>query len=349
MSDYYEKLKQTKLVMPMDLEKAVNHPASLHAKIFLPKPVTVLFVAWGERHVREALANACWFWALHRPYYGNMRVQVRLLDKPQVPISLIETCRARGIEVLTDLPPPPENKALYDLDRLRHATEIEGSVLYIDTDLYVMKPLDLRHLAGKPFMTFGMGGAMADREAMMTHKIVDEWFDAPSYVYWKDVGLTKEDYDSGSFWPWLRINLGMFWIDEGRDVLDFYAEFKTQNESLAYTRYFGLGEMIFSAMFNMDQIPGHVFEWRNGWNKIWPWIKDHDQQVGMHIEEGKVSWLYPRGRHDVIHMSHLGVQLHGKSDPMWRKVHMWCEDDGTPMIHLGMMLRQDDQAFFPPL
>lgn len=347
MNEYYERLKQTKLVLPISFSNcATQHPMALGQRITLPKPLTVLFVAWGERHVREALANASWFWEIHRAWYTNMKVQVRLLGELQVPIDLIEKCRSRGVEVLTRLDPPPNNQALYDLDRLRHATMIKGSVLYIDTDLYVLKPLDLRHLSGKSFRTFGMGGAMADRNAMRVHKIVDEWFDRPSYAYWQDVGLKREDYDSGSFWPWLRINMGMFWLDEGHDVLGFYEDFKRENEALSYTRYFGLGEMIFTAMFNGNRIPGHVFDWRNGWNKIWPWIKDHDQQVGMKIEDNHVSWLYPRGRHDAIHMSHLGVQLHGKSDPMWRKVHMWCEDDGAVMVHLGMMPKQDDPMPF---
>jgi hypothetical protein len=349
MNRGYDYLRRVGIVMPVDLSGlGRDHPMRPSHPVDLGETVTALWVVWGETHVREALANASCFWSLHSPWFRQLRVEVRILGDALVPEQTIEACRRRGMFVTTGLGDPPTNRALFDMDRLRHAVDVGGSVLYFDSDLYAVRPISISPLLDKRFATFGMGGALIDRYCFKVHQLVDECVEAPSYIYWKDVGLEPKDYDSGAVWPWLRINLGMFWIRDTKGVREFLREFERHNETMAFTNYFGLGEMIFTAMCSKG-IDGHEFCWRNGWNKIWPWIQNHDQQIGLSVKDGVVNGLYPTGRHDVIHMSHLGMCLHGGGSPMRRRFHMWADDSGDIHLYVGSTPRGGPTGRFETL
>jgi hypothetical protein len=291
-----------------------------------------IWVVWGENHIREALASArvCRAWNLHANPRARYFVYV-LDDWHNVPASLLRKQGRHGVEVVSRPKAMPTNPALYDLDRLHIMAEHDKPAMYIDTDLYVLCPIPIAKL-GPGIKTFGMGLARIGFGCNKIHGLVDEVLDHPSSIYYSDCGLNRSHFEANRiFWPWLRINMGQIWSGTPGLMKEFAQTFAEMNAPFAQTRFFGVGEMVFTAMHNAGCIPEHEFDWRNGWNKIWPFIDKVEAHAGV-IEgskSGEALGIYPVAHHDILHVGHFGVQTHLGWTAAQRPIQMTVLDDDS--------------------
>lgn len=330
-------------VFPVDLSRFSEiHPdcASYISGANTPSeiPLNVVWSTWGEAHVREALATACLFRSVNHPTYPNMNCTIYVHGDPHVVSdNAYKAAKSMGINIICG-GEAPVNKALFDVSRIDLITTIRGPVLYMDTDLYCLKPIDPKMLGGR-IQTFGVGPGHTGGQCERIHTIIDTFMESTSTIYWRDAGMTLDDYEGHNFWPWIRINMGMIYADDGSSLADFASEFSELNDVFADTEYFGIGEMIFTAMHNKGDIQGHKFTWRNGWNKIWPWIANHDLKIETTWKDNVITCVHPSSKHEIIHMSHFAVKFYGNGDPRLRKFHMWMNDDGQILAHMAIMPR----------
>lgn len=294
--------------------------------------VHFIWVVWGENHIREALANARVCRAWNRYLNPGVRYFVYVLDDwPNVPESLLKKQKDHGVEVILRPKSMPTNPALYDLYRLNIMAEHDKPSMYIDTDLYVLCPIPIAKL-GPGMKTFGMGLARIGFGCNGIHGLVDEVLDSSSSIYYRDCGLDKSHFEAkGQFWPWIRINMGQIWSGKPTLVREFAQTFAEMNMPFAQTGFFGVGEMVFTAMHNAGLIPEHEFDWRNGWNKIWPFIDKVEAHLGV-IEStrpGEILGIYPVAHHTALHVGHFGVQTHLGWTAAQRPIQMTVLDDDS--------------------
>lgn len=316
--------------------------------------VHLIWVVWGESHIREALAGArvCRGW--NKYANPNTRYFVYVLDDwHNIPKDLLRKQQEHGIEVIERPNALPTNPALFDLDRLKIMAEHDAPTMYVDTDLYILCPLPFESF-GPGLKTFGMGLARVGFGCNSIHGMVDEVLDSESSIYYTDCGLGRKHYEAPhQFWPWIRINMGQIWSGRPDLVREFAASFDEMNAPFAQTRYFGVGEMIFTAMHNAGWIPEHEFDWRNGWNKIWPFIDKVEAHMGV-IEanqSGRAHGVYPVAHHDILHVGHFGVQTHLGWTEAQRPVQMAVLDDDSIELltrHVSTK-RAFHQAMFPSI
>lgn len=316
--------------------------------------VHFIWLAWGENHIREALASArvCRGW--NRYANPNARYFVYILDDwHNIPPSLLKKQIKHGIEVIERPKSMPKNPALYDLDRLKIMAEHNKPSMYVDTDVYILCPIPINKM-GHGMKTFGMGLARVGFGCNGIHGLVDEVMDSQSSIYYRDCGLVEEDFEARKMlWPWIRINMGQIWSGTPSLVQEFAQTFAEMNTPFSQTRFFGVGEMVFTAMHNAGLIPNHEFDWRNGWNKIWPFIDKVEAHMGVieSSDASKALGVYPVAHHDVLHVGHFGVQTHLGWTETQRPVHLSVVDDDSIKLttkYIGAK-RSFERAMFPSI
>jgi hypothetical protein len=321
------------------------------------KPLDAVWVAWGETHIREAIGAARLCMAYNRRPNPGMEYYVYVLDDWHgVPESLLSAQESRGIHIVKMPEAEPTNPAMYDIDRLRMLARHDRPAMYFDTDCYVATSIPL-DLIPPGISTFGIGLGRFGFGCMPTHGIIEDWLDASTVVYWRDFGLTIDDYeDRSGMWPFVRINLGLVHSSSPPAMREFVDMFAAMHLPFAHTRYFGVGEMLFTALFNKGMIPdynplfGGPFA---GWNKIWP-FRGVNIEFGLEMDTkrpGVVSVFHPCSRHQIMHVGHFGFQVHEGSWETDRAIALSVNDDDHLVLRLAHHPKRTgvSSAVFSPL
>ena len=329
-------------LIELDLEKirrnASGHlqrnPTKLHIGDSRRYPIFT-WVVWGDVHIREAIASAVmmtchcqesWPYAQYRIVVpGGVISDHTKSSFQKIPLWCRPSVELRkGIE-------KPTNPCLFDVTRMQVLAEIpDKHVIYVDSDVYCIGPIDLAELIGS-CTVFAAGAARGFVSDINIHALVEELIGKPSALFYKDLGIEKKDYIPSVFWPWLRLNIGL--LHRGSEIGPFFADFASHFKDLhrpfEKEKLFGTGEIIFTALMQTDEIPGFKVNLEANWSHVWPFVSHIENCPKIIVDSsGKCVRFEPSGKSPLIHVGHFThLHLHGKNESD-RPIQLHLLDDG---------------------